>query len=51
MIYAREFGWTPAQVDNLPLAVERWILPIHAVISDDIARRHDEAVEKAKAGK
>jgi hypothetical protein len=51
VIYAREFGWTPDQVDNLPLAIEPWILPIHGVIEDDITRRHNETVEKAKAGK
>ncbi len=39
VFYAREFGWTPEQVDGLPLSLEPWILPIQGVIEADIARR------------
>jgi len=26
--YAREFGWTPDQVDALPVHLDLWLLPI-----------------------
>ncbi len=50
VFYAREFGWTPEQVDGLPLSLEPWILPIQGVIEADIARRDREAAEANSAG-
>lgn len=49
-MYAEEFGWTPDQVDAIPLRLEPWIMPIHTAIQADITRRQAEAVEAAKKG-
>lgn len=49
VIYARRFGWTPAEVDSLPISVEPWILPIDDAIEADIARRQEAA--RPKPGK
>jgi len=27
--YADRFGWTPDQVDDLPLTLVPWLLPLH----------------------
>lgn len=51
-LYAREFGWTPAQVDELPMSVEPWLLPISAeidrVLQERQAKAEKDAIEKAK---
>lgn len=55
MLYAREFGWTPAQVDEIPLTIEPWIMPINSAIEEAIAAKqeaaHKEAEAKAKRGR
>jgi hypothetical protein len=48
VIYAREFGWTPAQVDELPLTVEPWLLPIHNAINEFVSERELKAIEEAQ---
>lgn len=48
VIYARRFGWTPAQVDELPISVESWILPIDDAIEADIAARQERAAKARK---
>jgi hypothetical protein len=49
-VYAREFNWTPDQVDNLPLDAEPWLLPISHAIDEELERRRvkAEAAEKAR---
>ncbi len=47
VLYADRFGWTPDQVDNLPLKFRRWCLPIANAIDEEHHRRHEEAVAKA----
>jgi hypothetical protein len=47
VVYARRFGWTPEQVDKLPLHLEPWFLPIDDAIEADISKRM-EAAYKAK---
>lgn len=37
--YAREFGWTPDQVDALPVHLEPWLLPINNVLKAANAKR------------
>ena len=44
--YARRFGWTPQTVDQLPLVVEPWLLPIADALDDEQARRDNEAIER-----
>lgn len=43
VLYARAFGWTPDQVDSIPLALEPYLLPIDAAIGSDIKRRQEKA--------
>lgn len=54
VIYAREFGWTPAEVDELPLAVEPWLLPIYNALIEYENEKQEEAAkvarEKARRG-
>jgi hypothetical protein len=33
-VYARRFGWTPKQVDEIPLDIESWLLPVMAIIDE-----------------
>jgi hypothetical protein len=33
-VYARRFNWTPQQVDEIPLSIESWLLPIMAIIDE-----------------
>ena len=49
VLYARAFGWTPEQVDALPISLEPYILPIDSAIGADIKRRQAEAENKAAA--
>lgn len=46
MVYAREFGWTPSQVDEIPLTVDPWLLPIHNIL---IEVENQKQIEAAKA--
>jgi hypothetical protein len=46
--YAQKFGWTPAQVDDLPLHLEPWIFPVMNAIEADIARKDAAAQEAAQ---
>lgn len=41
-IYAKRFGWTPQQVDAMPLEVEQWMLPILSVIDEVEEKRREE---------
>jgi hypothetical protein len=54
VVYAREFGWTPTQVDELPLTVEPWLLPIHNALTEFENEQQEKAAkaaaEKAKKG-
>lgn len=34
LLYADAFGWTPADVDALPVSVEPWLLPLHALVQE-----------------
>lgn len=49
VLYAREFGWTPAQVDEIPLTTEPWLLPIQKALNEYEAEMEKKAIEKAKA--
>ena len=46
-LYAREFGWTPAQVDEVPLSVEPWLLPISNMVDEVLAKRAKDAAKAA----
>lgn len=46
VIYAKEFGWTPTQVDELPLGVEPFLLPIYNAI---LQYENEQAVKAAEA--
>jgi hypothetical protein len=48
-IYAREFGWTPAQVDEIPLTIEPWIIPIHSAMNDAERAAMEQARKDAEA--
>lgn len=39
VMYAKHFNWTPAQVDELPLSADRYLLPI----ADILVRLENEA--------
>jgi len=43
VMYAREFGWTPDQVDQLRLIDEPYLLPINTAFEGEIARRQEQA--------
>ncbi len=47
-MYAREFGWTPDQVDNLRLIDEPWLLPINGAFEAEISRRQEKAFSDAQ---
>lgn len=54
MLYAREFGWTDEQVDNLPMTLEPWYLPIsYAITKAENARQAaaEAAAKPAKGGR
>lgn len=46
VMYADRFGWTPAEVDAIPLTTEMWLLPVHDVIEG--VRR--DAQQRASSG-
>jgi len=46
--YARRFGWTPAQVDELPLVTEPWLFPIVSAMDEADARRQEQAQADAE---
>ena len=48
MLYARAFGWTPEQVENIPVSKEHWLLPIDQAIEADISARRERATREAK---
>lgn len=48
VLYARAFGWTPDEVDNVPLRLEPYLLPIDAAIGADIKRRSEKAQADAE---
>lgn len=48
VIYAERFGWTPGQVNELPLAVEPWVLPISDALNAERERRAEKAREDAQ---
>jgi hypothetical protein len=48
VVYARAFGWTPDQVDSLPISIEPWVLPIDAAIETDLANRRAKAQADAE---
>ena len=41
-IMAEKFGWTPAQVDDLPAAMADWLVAISAMIDEVRAERLEE---------
>lgn len=43
--FARAFHWPPPIVDELPLVVEPWLLPIAAAMDAEDTRRQNEAIE------
>lgn len=45
-MYAQRFNWTPQQVDELPLDVEPWLVPIVSAMEAEQVRR-SEAAQKA----
>jgi len=47
-MYAREFGWTPDQVDNLRLIDEPYLLPINSAFEAEISRRQEQAAKDAQ---
>lgn len=49
VLYAREFGWTPQQVDEIPLIFEPWILPINSAITEAENYRIEKAQKEAEA--
>jgi hypothetical protein len=51
VLYAREFGWTPAEVDELPLVIEPWLLPIHSAIADYENEQQAKAIKEAQQKK
>jgi hypothetical protein len=48
VVYARAFGWTPNQVDALPLSIEPWVLPIDSAIEADLSNRRQKAQADAE---
>lgn len=48
-MYAREFGWSPDQVDAIPLRLDAWLMPINDAIENEIHSRRVRAMDaKAK---
>lgn len=41
-MFAERYGWTPEQVDNLPLDVAPWIMPIAHAIDAERERRQEQ---------
>jgi hypothetical protein len=51
--FARRFGWTPDQVDSIPLVLEPWLLFIDDAMNE-AENNHREAIQaaaEAKAGR
>ncbi|MFC5184368.1 hypothetical protein [Actinomadura harenae] len=34
VVYAERFGWPPSVVDELPMDVEPWLIPIHDLMQE-----------------
>lgn len=49
VLYAKEFGWTPAQVDEIPLHTEAWLLPILGALAEAEAAAMEKARRDAEA--
>jgi hypothetical protein len=49
VMFAERYGWTPDEVDNVPLYLEPWILPISDAIDEERERRRVEAAKDAKS--
>lgn len=47
-VYMREFGWTPQQVDEIPLGIEVWLLPIFSAINEAEQYLADKAAKEAQ---
>ena len=46
--YARRFGWTPEQVEALPLSTADWLFPITGAIDAAEAKAQQQAQETAE---
>jgi hypothetical protein len=46
-LYAHRFGWTPEQVDQMPLTDDAWLLPICNAIDAEVDKRNKKDAEKA----
>jgi hypothetical protein len=47
--FAEHYGWTPDQVDKLPLHLSDWYMPISGAIAKERDRREESAMEAAIA--
>lgn len=47
-LYAHRFGWTPDQVEQIPLTDDAWLLPICKAIDDELDRRSKRDQERAE---
>jgi hypothetical protein len=45
-VYADRFGWSPSQVDEIPLLTDAWLLPIANAIGAEKAVREEKARKK-----
>lgn len=43
VMYAREFGWTPDEVDQIRLIDSPYLLSINSAFEAEIARRQEQA--------
>lgn len=47
-MYAKEFGWHPEIVDNLPLKAGTYLIPVSQAIDAETERRRQAAQKQAK---
>lgn len=40
-LYARKYNWTPQQVDEIPLDIEPWMLPVGALLDEIAEEKRD----------
>lgn len=48
MVYAERWGWTPQQVDDLPLETSDWLLPIAELFDKEQEYRMEKQKREAE---
>jgi hypothetical protein len=46
--YAKEFGWTPQQVDQLTIEQDEWLIPVAHAVDAQRAYEQKKAAEAAE---